>query len=618
MGMRRALLMTTPLVLAIGGPALAAPSRPQADRLPVSAQCTAGPWTVAATDPGDAVNGALPLQMESAHVAFHWKPGTVDPADAKAAAAHLEYVWSYFIDTLGFPRPHCGDATRYKVNAYIGVDYGLTGGTDSVGHMGMWIGPGALKDRFGLAHELTHALQAATGRLMDSPFTGWMFESHANWMTVQLPEFRDNTHCSVLLKQYPHLYYGSTRSRYCNWQWFEYLKDQHGYGVVNDIWRKAPGKDDPARTTADPFTVLRTNMGWTQDQLNDVFGDWALHNAGWDYVNPDGSDQGAVYRRNYGGYDQTTDASILSATVLDPVDPAKRRFAVPDMAAPQRWGYNIVKLHADTGRTSITASFRGIVQTAPAVASLPGLADEPASIPPPASDWRWGIVAIGVDGKSRYSPLQRGAHARASMAIRPDDSGLYLVVMATPTTMQQIRWDQPYYSLYRYPWMVQFDGALPDAPAPIPGGHRHANGGGWVGPDATVAPGAYVGPYARVLSGTVSDRARVEDHAVVMDRAQVQDDAVAAGLTVLRGDTILRGRARAATSMLGIGEYEKGIILSGTAQTIGDVEHRGGRFDHGVTYGFVDQDAATDPKRGSTLTAPVPEVTAKPVYRWIP
>nr|WP_143840514.1 Svx/AvrXca family virulence/avirulence protein [Novosphingobium panipatense] len=481
----RHLLQASVLALAIpSAPALASP----ATGATPSAACVAGDspnaWKVAATDPSDAANSALPLQMESAHFALHWKPGTVDAEVARAASAHLEYVWNYFLGTLRFPEPHCGSAEKFKVNAYVGVGYGLTGGTDQLGHMGMWIDPGALKDRFGLAHELTHALQAATGRLMDSPYTGWLFESHANWMTVQLPEFRQNTHCSVLLKQYPHLYYGSTRTRYCNWQFLEYLKDTQGFEAVNAIWRTAPGKDDPARLTADPFSVLQRNMGWTQDQLNDTFGDWALHNANWDYTNPDGSDQGAVFRRNYGTYEQTTDANILSATVLDPVDLKRRQFAVPEMWAPQRWGYNVVKLHADAGRSEVTVTFRGVVQQAAAVSSLPGLADEPETIPSPASDWRWGVVAVGADGSSRYTPLQRGAKGSATITVRADDTGLYLVVMATPSQMQKIRWDQPYYSIYRYPWMVQFDGALPDrwqpgAPDPIPGGHRHANGGGW-------------------------------------------------------------------------------------------------------------------------------------------
>ncbi|WP_324699827.1 Svx/AvrXca family virulence/avirulence protein [Novosphingobium sp. RL4] len=621
----RALFQASVLAVLLSGaaipsaPALAAPAASPAPR----EACVAGAWAIAETDPSDTVNSALPLQMQSEHFALHWKPGTVAPADAQAAVKHLEYVWDYFIATLHFPEPHCGSAAKFKVNAYIGTDYGLTGGADSLGHMGMWIGPGALRDRFGLAHELTHALQTATGHLMDSPYTGWMFESHANWMTVQLPEFRENTHCSVLLKQYPHLYYGSTRSRYCNWQFLEFLKDTRGFDAVNDIWRKAPGKDDPAHLTTDPFTVLRDNKNWTQSQLNDTYGDWALHNANWDYTNPDGSDQGAVFRRNYGSYDQSTGPDILSATVLDPIDLEHRRFAVPEMWAPQRWGYNVVKLHPDAGRDHVTVTFRGVVQQASAVVSLPGLADEPETIPPPASDWRWGVVAVGADGRSRYTPLQRGDKAAASIAVRPGDTGLYLVVMATPSQMQKIRWDQPWYSIYRYPWMVQLDGAMPDrwqdgAPGPIPGGHRHGNGGGWVGPQASVAASAYVGPYARVISGTVSGKARIEDHAVVLDNAQVLDEAVISGLTVLRGDTVLKGKARAATSMLGIGEYEKGIVLSGTAQNIGDVEQRGGSASTGVFYGFVDADTVKDPGHGAELTAPVPEVTAKPAYRWIP
>jgi hypothetical protein len=293
------------------------------------------------------------------------------------------------------------------------------------------------------------------------------------------------------------------------------------------------------------------------------------------------------------------------------------------MWAPQRWGYNVVKLHPDAAQSRVTVTFRGVVQQASAVALLPGLADEPETIPPPASDWRWGLVAVGADGKSRYTPLQRGAKGAASIEVQSSDTGLYLVVMATPSQMQKIRWDQPYYSIYRYPWMVQFEGAMPDrwqpgAGDPVAGGHRHANGGGWVGPNASVAKSAWVGPYARVISGTVSGKARIEDHAVVLDQAQVRDEAVISGLTVLRGDTVIRDRAQASTAMLGIGEYEKGIVLSGTARNIGDVEQRGGSAATGVFYGFVDPGTVRDPKHGAALTAPVPEVTAKSRYRWIP
>jgi hypothetical protein len=35
-----------------------------------------------------------------------------------------------------------------------------------------------------------------------------------------------------------------------------------------------------------------------------------------------------------------------------------------------------------------------------------------------------------------------------------------MVVMGAPSVMTQIRWDQPWYSVYRYPWMVQFTNGL--------------------------------------------------------------------------------------------------------------------------------------------------------------
>lgn len=586
----------------------------------MKAGCVAGSWRVVAPDPNDSANARMPVRYETKHFAFHWLGDLVPAGDSEAAGKHLEYVWMQFIDGIGFPEPDCDTASKRKINIFVGADYGLTGGADELGQLGMWIGPGGVRDRFGLAHELTHALQVGSGGLQDSPFSGWLFESHANWMTHQLPEFRGNTHCSVLSVNYPHLYYGSTRVRYCNWQFLEYVKDRFGYQAINKIWAKAPRKGDSAAPTADPIEVLMRNQGWTLAQLNDAFGDWAMHNANWDYRNPDGSDQGLVYRHEYGGYQQQEGDRFLRSAVLDPIDLSRRRFAIPSAAAPQRLGYNIVKLYADAGAKNVSVTFRGVMQYATATTTLPGLADEPATIPPPASGWRWGLVAVGADGRSRYSTMQRGAKAQTMLAIQPGDTGLYMVVLGAPDIFQHIRWDQPYYSIYRYPWMAEFHGAMPegyqpDAPQPVPGGIRHANGGGWVAPSATVETGVYVGPYARVLSGAVRGRARIEDHAVVMG-GQVLGNARVSALSVIRGNTVVKDDARVATSFLGIGEYEQNIVLSGTAQNIGDIEQRGGSAARGAFWGFVDPTTTLDAKRGANLIVPVAEITAAPAYRW--
>lgn len=603
-----------------GSPPIATPPSPNPAAGGGAAPCQPGTWRAVATDPNDRANASMPLRYQTEHVAFHWTHDLVSQADAEAAGRHLEYVWQQFIGRIGFPEPDCGIAAKRKVNVFIGADYGLTGGADGIGQLGMWIGPGGIRDRFGLAHELTHALQVGSGGLQDSPFSGWVFESHANWMTHQLPEFRGETHCSVLSVNFPHLYYGSTRVRYCNWQFLEFIKDRHGYQAVNDLWARSPRKGDPAAATADPVEVLMRNQGWTLTQLNDAFGEWAMHNANWDYTNPDGSDQGAVYRRAYGDYTQQTGDRLLRSTVLDPVDPARRRFAVPAAWAPQRWGYNIVRLHPDAGATSVTVDFRGVVQSTAATTTLAGLADEPDAVPAPSSGWRWGLVAVGADGRSRYSALGRGARSTATIVLHPGDSALYMVVVGAPEAFQHIRWDQPYYSIYRYPWMAQFSGAMPEryqpgAPPPIAGGRRHPNGGGWVAEGAMVEAGAYVGPYARVLAGTMRGAARLEDHAV-LDGGQLLGNARAGALSVIRADTVVRDDARVATTFQALGDFERGIVLSGTAQNIGDVEQRGASAARGVFYGFVDPGVVADPKRGAGLRASVPEVTAPPAYRW--
>lgn len=588
------------------------------------ATCTSGTWSVVAPDPNDTANANLPVQAETTHFALRFASGVASVSDATTAANYLETVWSKFIDEIGFSEPYCSTSTKYKINVYVRSDTGLQGGADGLGHPVFYMGPATFADHFGMAHEFTHSLQSQTQGMQDTPYGYSIHESHANFMATQMSDNRSDPNCSALLKKAPHEYYLSSRNMYCTFQFWEYIKKNYGYGPINDIWAKGPGLSDSSHTTADPFSVLLQVTGWNLSKLNDIFGHWATRNVKWDYIDPDGFDRGAVYRKAYGGdYSQSTDEYINSAVRLEPIDTSARQFHVPEYAAPQRWGYNIVKLRPDSGVTSVTVTFRGITQSASAVSSLPGLANEPSTIPTPGSDWRWGLVAVDSSGKARYSSLQKGAKAALTYSIKTTDQGLYLVVVATPNVMQKIRTDQPFYSIYRYPWMVQFSGAMPDgyqsnAPDPISGGHKHSNGGGWVGPDASVASTAYVGPYARVVSGTVSGNARIEDQAVILDNVQVSGSAKVGGLSVLRYDTIVKDQAVVKTNFLALGDFEHGIVLSGTAQNIGDVEQRGASFSKGVYYGFVDSDAANDAARGANLTAAVTEITAKPDFTWIP
>jgi Family of unknown function (DUF6055) len=101
----------------------------------------------------------------------------------------------------------------------------------------------------------------------------------------------------------------------------------------------------------------------------DFLGEWATHNVTWDYQNPPGTaadNQGTVYRKNYGSImDKSKADRRLRSTQLEPLDTsyaANRRFVTPSAWAPQRWGYNIVRLYPDAGATTVTVTFRGVTQ----------------------------------------------------------------------------------------------------------------------------------------------------------------------------------------------------------------------------------------------------------------
>jgi len=252
------------------------------------------------------------------------------------------------------------------------------------------------------------------------------------------------------------------------------------------------------------------------------------------------------------------------------------------------------------------------VQDAPANTDFAGWADVPGTIPDPASGWRWGLVAVSPDGVPRYSALQRDNSGELDFALAETDEELWMVVVGAPSQVHQIRWDQLYPTIYRFPWMVQVDGAWPegfqpDAPPPGAGG-PHVNGGGWVSSSASVSPSAYVGPHAMVLGGTVSGNARIEGHAVVYG-GTVSDNAVVGGGTLMDGSSV-SGSARVETVYNMLTRN-----ISGTAQLYGDMELEGD-LSSGVYYGFVPTGSIGDAAHGAGATVPLVEVTAPGPYTW--
>jgi len=560
--------------------------------------CLAGTWAAVGSPNGDDA-----LLHETAHFAIY-SNGTATLAQAEAAGSHLEStVWPTFLGNPVFlPEPYCASAAKHKTSVMIRSGYGLSAGAWGPGsaYMGIWIGPSSAGDHWGLAFLFAGALQAQYQGLSCAGSTdacSWIHDSHANFLAHQLPEFRSNVHCTEMLFNAPHLHLGSSRDRYCNWQFLEYLKDRYCFPAVSAIWEGGAPSDDP-------FGRIASARGWSTSQLNDFLGEWALHNVTWDYRNPepaapgDTADPGADFRTAYGPItDRSAPERRLRLTALEPLDPqvaSNRRFFSPWFWAPQRWGYNVVRLFPDPGAARVTVTFRGVTQ---------GGAD---------SDWRWGLVATDPGlTRPRYSALQRGADAELTFCVSGGEE-LWLVVMATPSVQQRIAAEAPYPAIYRYPYLVQLDGAWPEGfrsgtQDPCPDGlQRHPNGGGCAPPGLDTA--VYVGPYALVSGGALADGARIEEHAAVL--SGTVSAATVGGLSTLSG-IALSGAAVARTTFYPLGYFEAGQSLSGTALLYGDVELRGTGLglSSGSYCGFVDAASA-----GQSIA----DATVAPPYTWRP
>ncbi len=560
--------------------------------------CKTGTWIADGPDPAhkttNATDGTGPMTLvkESAHFAIY-SDETLASALTDSALAFLENkVWATFFGApINNPEPLCNSSTKYKISIHIHSTWGLTGGSWDTLHGGMWFASGALADHWGMPHEFTHAWQSVSGGLScgSGPNTcGWIYESHANWSAHQVPENQSNVHCSEMLDNMPHLLLGSTRDRYCNWQFMEYLKDKYGYQAVSAIWTGTPN--------ADPFTKIMADQGWTLSQLNDFLGDWAMHNITWDYqVNG-----GAAFRSTFGNI---TANNVVERrrrlTQVEPLDSSwstNHRFVSPFYWAPQRWGYNVVRLYPTSGASTVTVTFRGVLQSGA------------------NTDFRWGLVATDAGfTTSRYSVLQRGTDGSLTYKVNAGEP-LFLVVMGTPSVFESIVWDQDWNTIYRNPYMIQLTNAWPQGfqngsqDTCSTGLVRHANGGGCA--PSSVPSTVYVGPYATILSGaSVTGNARIEDQATVVG-GTVNGGTVGALSLVGSGFTIT-GTPTVRTTFYPLGFFESSQTISGNANIYGDVELRGvnTNISSGSFSGFVD---------GTQTTQTTTDKTAKGPWTWRP
>jgi len=595
----------------------------------------------------------------------------VTESAARAALANLENSYDSIVHKLGFSPAHVSTSTtKYKCEVIVtrganntsGVKAWADGGGTAYGGLTpasgdinvqapvMWV-PAGLNHPV-MTHELTHGLQQASGGFRDSDFVGWLHECHANFMAYQI-HGSGLGGTEVAMRQ-AHIHLGFSHTRYDNWPFLEYFKDTKGMQFINDMWAKSYGRSDSKRYTADPFGELMRVHNMSQAEFGDLIGGFAMKNVIYDYANK------SAFRSAYNASsvsERHRRHRFTYLEALDSTDGANGRFASPFAFAPQRYGFNIIRLYPDAATGSVTVRFRGNVQERNNITNYTKkLAWEPDAAymyDNPGSDWRYGLVAVTGDAAStsasvtaRYSDLKRASdgNPNVSITMQNGETQLYLVVAATPTVNHKIKWDQYYYTIYRFPYMVEINGAKPEGFQEVtnPAGRQHANGGGFVANAATVAATAYVGPNARVLGGTVSGNARIEGRAVVrggtvIGDAVVKDYALVVGGTVggsavvsdgavvwegqvsdnakIHGASFVYGSSSRISDNAQVGgsSWFSGGVLSGTAQMLGNGS---GTLTASIGIFFSGGGAsADDPAAANRVSIPV-EVTAPRSMLW--
>jgi carbonic anhydrase/acetyltransferase-like protein (isoleucine patch superfamily) len=438
-----------------------------------------------------------------------------------------EQLYKFYIDTIQFINDDQGLISQYKIilvmlNTWTDLEGWAFGGSYDATVGAMWMHPQAALSGPTLAHEFTHTLQNYTWMMnpghgfIDSSYVGFFWETHAEFMALQrYPSVALEFDMARWLNTCQ-FHWSSTRHHYQAFVFLEFIKEKDGIQMINRLWNESIIGEHPLET-------YKRLKGISQEELNDLFAEYAMRNVTWDY------EIGDLLRERV----STLESKFVShpTIIVDAVDESKGRYTIPNHLAPQDYGYNIIRLYPDTlpgcQKRSVHLNFQKQY-------ILPDYEE---------GGLRFGLVAVTASGTPRYSEIYK-SYAEFAFELQPDETEVYLVVSGAPTVHHNYAWEIGFPKIYRYPYDFILRNAKPEGfqkgfrspPAGVTGA-PHLNGGGFVASTAHVDPSAYVGPLAQVLDqANVGDDARIEGAAIIKHNAVVEDSAIISGQAIVGED----------------------------------------------------------------------------------
>lgn len=309
-------------------------------------------------------HGACAGSEASENFVLKWgseAPPTATEVDQILAA--LERSWDTELNIMDHAHPWGSDTHLF--NVYFGDSgdcapsaFGMGGyyTTDAEGWPMIVLSNGAFDSAdYGqttVAHEFYHAVQHAEGAYQGNDQAQWWWESTAMWVeSVVYPATTDyfvflhgyafEPHRQLNSYKYPEEGVLAEYHQYGAGIWPRYLTEfESDWRLIRDSWSMA-GPDD------DPLEVVRELL---DSDLDEVFADFAAHNAVWDYQHGDQMEDWLDYMRDASGFG---DQDRRIADTVSSSGTGDEWQTPPQETLPERYGYNVIRMSGPKSGTMV-------------------------------------------------------------------------------------------------------------------------------------------------------------------------------------------------------------------------------------------------------------------------
>lgn len=364
--------------------------------------------------------------------ALEGKPMHFDLDNLKS---RVESFYHFFRDTLQFSLPG-SKADRYKM--MVMVNYSLDGtaygGTYDNFIGALWVAPNRIQDRKlnCLAHELGHSFQLQIPA--DSVGDAWggsgFFEMTSQWMLWQVnPDWvKDEQYHFDAFRTLTHKAYLHMENIYHSPYVIEWWSELRGKPSIAQLYREGKKGEDPVMTYKRKYHL-------TQAEFCDEMFRGYQHLVNFDFAH---------------ARQETRPYACTFSTFLN--KRSRNQYVVPNLYAPENYGFNAIKLSVPQQGKAISIRFQGL------------LGDKDFHyVYPDKAGWRYGFVGVTDDDATIYGDIHRDINGTVKFKTPKDKplKALYFVVMGAPTEhwMNPMSWGEKAEADAQWPYQLTIKGA---------------------------------------------------------------------------------------------------------------------------------------------------------------